>query len=285
MPVKIVTDSTCDLPSSIIDTFNISVVPLFVNIEGKSYRDGVTITREAFYRQLPTWQSFPQTAAPGPEHFRQVYRQLLDDGASAVLSLHISESLSLTVNSARKAAEQMNDPRVIVMDSRQLSLGMGFLVQSAAELAAAGASIDEIVAAVEEKNMRTHVVAAIDTLKFLRKSGRMNGVVAGLGSILKIKPILKMFDGNPTSERVRTRRRAFARLENLLAAAAPLERVALVHTHAPQAAAELKSKIAPLLPSGDIWSMDITPVLGAHLGPGAVGLAYVSAQNARSEEL
>ncbi len=283
MPVKIVTDSTCDLPSSIIDTFNINVVPLFVNIEGKSYQDGVTLTREAFYRQLPMWESFPQTAAPGPEHFRRVYQQLLDDGAAGVLSIHISESLSLTVNSARKAAKEMNDPRVVVMDSRQLSLGMGFLVQSAAELAAAGASIPEIISNLENKIRRTHVVAMIDTLEFLQKSGRMNRFMAGIGGVLKIKPILKMYDGQPSAERVRTRRRAFDRLEKLLAAAAPLERVALVHTHAPAAAAELRAKIASLLPAGDIWSVDITPVLGAHLGPGAVGLAYVSAQNTRAE--
>lgn len=275
MPVKIVTDSTCDLPSFIIDTFNINVVPLFVNIEGKSYQDGVTLTREAFYRQLPTWKSFPQTAAPGPEHFRRVYQQLLDDGAAGVLSIHISESLSLTVNSARKAAKEMDDPRVVVMDSRQLSLGMGFLVQSAAELAAAGAPIPEIISNLQNKIRRTHVVAMIDTLEFLQKSGRMNRFMAGVGGILKIKPILKMHDGQPSAERVRTRRRAFDRLAKSLAAA-PMERVALVHTHAPAVAAELRAKISPLLPTGDIWSVDITPVLGAHLGPGAVGLAYIS---------
>ena len=126
--------------------------------------------------------------------------------------------------------------------------------------------------------MRTHVFAGLDTLEFLRRSGRINRVMAGLGSVLQIKPLLKMYDGNPTSERVRTRRRATERLMGLLSDLVPLERVALVHTHAPDRAENLRQRVRHLLPEGEIPSVDITPVIGAHIGPGAVGFACVAAR-------
>ena len=138
--------------------------------------------------------------------------------------------------------------------------------------------MDEIIALLEDQILRTHVFAGLDTLEFLRRSGRMNRVMAGLGSVLQIKPLLKMYDGNPTGERVRTRRRAIERLMGMLSDLVPLERVALVHTNAPDRAEDLRQRVQHLLPEGEIPSVDITPVIGAHIGPGAVGFACVTAR-------
>ncbi len=278
MTTRIVTDSTCDLPESVVADHRIIVTPLYINIGDQSYLDGVELSREEFYRGLPDWESLPTTAVPGPEMFRQAYERLADEGATEVLSIHISISLSAVLNSARLAAKETSRLPVTVLDSRQLSLGTGFLVQAAAKAAAEDRPMDEIISLLEEQISRTHVFAGLDTLEFLRRSGRMNRVMAGLGSVLRIKPLLKMYDGNPTSERVRTREGAITRLMGLLSDLVPLERVALVHTHAPDRAEDLRQRVQHLLPKGEIPSVDITPVIGAHIGPDAVGFACVTAR-------
>lgn len=167
---------------------------------------------------------------------------------------------------------------VTVIDSRQLSLGTGFLVETAARMAAAGSRVNEIRAALEDQIQRSHVFAALDTLEFLKRSGRMNKYLAGFGNLIQLKPILTMFNGKPGTERVRTHERAFKRLVEMLSAIGPLERIALVHTHAmPERIAELRRMAGQILPDGDLLTADITPVIGAHIGPGAVGFAVVAA--------
>jgi DegV family protein with EDD domain len=278
MTIKIVTDSTCDLPEAIVAEYGITVVPLYINIGEQSYLDGVELSRQEFYERLPDYESPPTTAAPGPEVFRQTYERLADEGATEVLSIHVSISLSATVDVARLGAKETDAVPVTVFDSRQLSLGTGFLVLTATKAAAEGRSMNEIIPLLEEQVSRTHVFAALDTLEFLRRSGRMNRVMAGLGSVLQIKPLLKMYDGNPTAERVRTRKRAIERLISLLSDLVPLEQVALVHTHAPDRAEDLLQRVQHLLPEGETLSVEVTPVIGAHIGPGAVGFACVTAR-------
>ena len=276
--IRIVTDSTCDLPQSIVDRLQISVLPLFINIGKEAYLDGVDMSRQTFYQKLPTFKSHPTTAAPGPDVFQQTYERLAAEGATEILSIHIAKTLSAIVNIARVAAQETAAVPVTVLDSGQISLGMGFAVQKAATAAAQGASMTEILNLLEEQGSRTHVFAVIDTLTYLRRSGRMNSVVAGIGSLLQIKPLLKMHQGEATSERVRTLSAAHKRLLALLQEIGPVERAALVHTHAAGRAESLHQKAAHLLPDGDIPSVDITPVLGAHLGPNAVGFACLSAR-------
>jgi DegV family protein with EDD domain len=140
--------------------------------------------------------------------------------------------------------------------------------------------MDEILALIKDQAQRTHVFAALDTLEFLRRSGRMSRVMATLGSWLQMKPLLKMHDGNPTAEKIRTSKAATKRLVALLKEQVPLERVALVHTRAPEKAQDLRQSARHLLPEGEILSVEITPVFGTHLGPGAVGFACVSAREA-----
>jgi DegV family protein with EDD domain len=277
MPVRIVTDSTCDLPAEIIARCGIRVVPLYINVGRQSYLDGIDITREEFYQKLPTFPVHPTTAVPSPQKFRAIYDSLADEGATEVLSIHISEALSAMVNVARLAAKETSSAIVTVLDSQQLSLGTGFQVETAAELAAAGHSVSEILAVLNDQIKRSHVFAALDTLEFLKRSGRMNGFVAGFGTLLQIKPILTMHAGQPGTERVRTRQHAMKRLIEMLEKLGALERVAFVHTHALERVAELRQLAASLLPSADIMVEDITPVLGTHIGPGAAGFAVIRA--------
>ena len=277
MTIRVVTDSTCDLPEEIVTRYGIAIVPLYINFGLESYLDGVDLSREAFYARLPDCDPPPTTAMPGVHMFLEAYEKLAYEGATQILSVHISRNLSAVVETAQLAVGEASIP-VTVFDSGTLSLGTGFLVWAAAEAAAQGRSMDEIVALMEEQRRRTHVFAALDTLEFLRRGGRMNRVAAALGSWLQMKPLLKMFDGTPTAEKIRTSEAAIQRVVDLLEERLPLERVALVHTHALEKARELRQKARHLLPEGEILSVDITPVFGTHLGPGAVGFACVSAR-------
>jgi DegV family protein with EDD domain len=276
MSIKIVTDSTCDLPESVLTEYDITVIPMYINVGSHGYLDGVELSRQEFYSRLPDWDPPPTTAAPGTQRFRQAYEELAEAGATQVLSIHISTSLSAVMNVAKVAAQETRAVPVKVFDSRQLSLGTGFLVRSAAKAAAEGRSLADILTLMEDQISRTHVFAALDTLEYLRRSGRMNWAAASLGNLLRIKPILTMYEGNPGAERVRTQARAMEWLVERLSELIPLEEVALVHTYAPDKAQELRHMAKQLLPEGEIPSVDITPVIGAHIGPGAAGFALIS---------
>ncbi|MFN2119603.1 MAG: DegV family protein [Anaerolineales bacterium] len=276
MPIGIVTDSTCDLPPEVVREHKIAVIPILVHVGSQEYRDGVDLSRERFYSELPGMKPSPSTAAPGVDVFRQTYERLATEGATEILSIHISHRLSATVDVARLAAQATAAARVTVFDSRQLSLGMGFEVHSAARAAGAGRSMAEILSLLEDQISRTHTFAALDTLEYMRRGGRMNPAIAALGGVLQIKPILKMYDGVPTAERVRTRSKAIRRVKELLARHAPFDNVAVVHTGAEARAKELLEEVRGQLPQRDIWVREISPVLGAHIGPGVVGFACLS---------
>jgi DegV family protein with EDD domain len=276
LTIRIVTDSTCDLPQEIIRKHGIAIVPLYIHAGGQAYQDGVDLSRQEFYERLPSFQPAATTAAPGPEVFRREYERLAAEGASEILSIHISEKLSGMVNIAREAARETTAVPVTVFDSRQLSLGMGFQVLTAVEAAAEGRSMREILDVLDKQIARTHVFAGLDTLEFLRRSGRMNFAIASLGTLLQIKPILKMFDGDPAAERVRTRSGAIKRLIELLLEFGPYEKAALLHSAAAERARELLDEVRNLLPAGEIWLEEINPVIGAHIGPGVIGFACIS---------
>ncbi len=166
-----------------------------------------------------------------------------------------------------------------VYDSRQLSLGMGYLVMAAAKAARENETMESIICQLDELNSRTYVFAALETLEYLQRSGRMGGVVARLGNILDIKPILKMHEGDPTGERVRTYKKALERLLQLVRELGRLERLDLVHTNAPEKAEDLREKSKDLFPGGEIpLSVDVTPALGANIGPGVIGFACIKAK-------
>jgi DegV family protein with EDD domain len=276
MNIGIVTDSTCDLPAEIVSQYKITVVPLHINIGDKTFLDGIDLSREEFYAQLPGYNPAPKTAAPSPEIFQQAYDRLADEGMQAILSIHISESLSATVNSARIAAKQFTRIPVTVLDSSQLSLGLGFIVEKAAQMAELGHKMEDILSNLRELMKRTYVFASIKTLEYLRRSGRMHFALARFGELFQIKPLLHMNQGNPIPYRARTQRKATARLLEWVAEYAPFERLAIVHAGVPQEAKAMLEKIRDFLPNNDVPIVQITPVLGAHLGIGALGFACIS---------
>ena len=275
--IRIVADSTCDLPDELVNEFNINIVPLYINFGDQGYLDGIEISRQEFYQRMPDASPMPTTATPGVDMFRQAYDRMAEEGATQVLSIHVSVNLSATVNVARTAAEATTSVPVTVYDSRQLSLGMGYLVLAAAQAARDNKSMDEIISTLDELNTRTYVFAALETLEYLQRSGRMSSVVASLGNILRIKPILKMHEGDPTGERVRTYDRALKRLIKLVQDLGSLERLDLVHTNAPDKAEQLHQQSLHLFPEGsEVLSVDVTPALGANIGPGVVGFACIA---------
>jgi DegV family protein with EDD domain len=273
--VAIVTDSTCDLPEHLVEKYDITVIPLHIQQGDNTYLDGVNLTREQFYAQLPSFHPAPTTAAPGPDVFKQTWDKLADSGAECIVSIHISESLSATVNSARIAAEQFIRIPVTVLDSSQLSLGMGFIVEKAAQLAELGHKMEDILAHLSSIMKRTYVFASLKTLEYLRRSGRMNFALASFGELLQIKPLLHMNQGNPVAHRVRTQTKATKRMMEWLAEYSPFEKLAIVHAGVQREAEEMLNQIKYLLPHGEILIVQITPVLGAHLGVGALGFACI----------
>lgn len=276
MPVAIVTDSTCDLDPALAAANRISVLPLYINIGSRSYLDGVEMSREQFYDGLPTFGHHPTTAAPGIEAFVALYEKLAAQGASEIISIHIGQALSAVVNVARLAAERVRGARVEVVDSGNLSLGVGVTALAAAKAAQAGQSLADVLAVVRDRIPRTYCYAALDTVDYLRRSGRMNHVMWSLATTLRIKPLLKMNDGVTATEKIRTVRAAYARLIELIRELGPLEELALVHTHALDRARALYDQARALFPSAaEPLYATVTPVIGAHIGPGAVGFVAV----------
>ncbi len=277
MTVRIVTDSTCDLPAETIARYGVGVVPLYINVGKQGYLDGVDITRDEFYAKLPTFPVHPTTAVPSTNRFRALYDTLAEEGASDVLSIHISATLSAVADVARMAARETASVAVTVFDSGQLSIGTGFLVETAARMAATGSSVSEIVSTLNDQIKRTHTFAALDTLEFLKRSGRMNQYLADFATLLQVKPILTMHAGKAGTQRVRTRKHAVRRLLEMLQEFGKLERAAIVHTGVPDRVDALHALAAPWLPAGETQVANITPVIGAHVGPGVVGFSVVAA--------
>ena len=278
MHLGIVTDSTSDLPDYLIEQYGLEVVPSILIMDGREYVDGQGISRDEFYARLPGLRTPPTTASPSIGSFQERYEKLLQAGAEAILSIHAPAALSGIFNAARLAAEAVGG-RVRVLDSLSLSLGLGFQVLAAAQAAEAG--LQAALAAIESTRRRLQVFAALDTLEYVRRSGRVPGVVAKLGSALRIKPLVEVADGRilPAGA-VRTTGQADARLLNLLRSAGRLERLAILHTGAEARARgfldQLMSEISLSLPR-DILMVNVTTVIGTHAGPNGLGFAAVRA--------
>ncbi len=277
MNIRIVTDSTSDLPTGYIERHQITVLPAYINVGEKSYQDGIDLSRRDFYEQLPHFPVQPTTAAPATGVFTEVYERLAAEGATEILSIHVSSTLSGFLNAARVGAEAAEGVEVTLFDSRQLTMGLGLLVQVAVEAAAEGCSMAQITARLQERLQRTHVFAALDTLEFLRRSGRVSWTEFGLGTLLKIKPLIHVYDGEARSAaKVRTRAKALTQLIDLVESLGRPEQLALLHTNAPEEAQAFKQRIAHLIPAGqEPIIVEVTPAIGSHIGPGAVGVACI----------
>jgi len=278
MTIRIVTDSTCDIPPDVAEKMGIIIVPVYINIGDQSYLDGVDLARREFFVNLSNYESFPTTAAPASGTFTAAYQQLADQGATEILSLHIDANLSNTYNAARLGAEDVLGATVTLWDTKQITMGSGLQVIAAAEAAAAGSSMMEILSLLHQKRAKTRIYAVLDTLEFLRRSGRVSWTQFGLGTLLRIKPVLEVFEGDVVmNERVRTFKRALRRLIELVEAQQPIERIAVLHANNLSTAQRLQVQAAHIFPPDqELIFMEITPAIGAHIGPGAVGFAFIS---------
>ncbi len=276
MVVQIVTDSTCDLPSTVLEAHEITMIPCYINMDGESYLDTVDLSRNDFYERLVETKSPVTTSAPGTGTFVETYTRLLEAGADEIISIHISAKLSNVVNVARLAAEEIGRGRVHVLDAGQLTIGTGLQVWEAARAAADGLSVEQILEKLRQLGQRIHTLAVVDTLEYLKRSGRLSNFQALLGALLRMKPLLTMHADVIEMERTRTQHRAMTWLLERVTALGPFEQVVMVHTHAQGAIEAVQKQIQTLYPElATPLIVDVTPVLGAHLGPGVVGLTCV----------
>ena len=275
--VKIVTDSTSDIPDALAEELDIGIIYDYINFGTTSLRDKVDISRPEFYRRLTTETETPTTASPGVGEFEQAYRRAGAPNVQ-VVSMHPPARLSALFNAAHLAAQGFPEGHIAVVDTGQLSMGMGWLVVAAARAARAGAAVDEIVELVKGVKSRVRLYAALDTFEFLRRSGRVGWARALVGTLLRIKPMISVRDGDVLAlDRVRTTRRALERLTALASDLGAVESLALLHTNWPAGADQLGQKLAHLSVKEPLLTVDVTPVIGVHVGPKAVGLAAVVA--------
>jgi DegV family protein with EDD domain len=270
--VAIVTDSTADLPSELARTRSITIVPLTLNFEGQSLLDGVDITPADFYRRLPSATTHPTTSQPSAGRFAETYSALLRDHDS-IVSVHISEKLSGTYASARQGADLTDPSRVHVIDSELASMSLGLLTLAASQLAAQGADAKAIETKVLAMRDQVQTYFSVATLEFLRRGGRIGRASALLGSVLQVKPVLCIRDGLVTPlERVRTFDRALNRVIELVRAVDRGRGVCAIvgHADAEDAAERVARELEPIAET--LMIQPLGPVVGAHAGPGVVGV-------------
>ena len=276
MKLGIVTDSTSDLPQYLIEQYELEVVPSILILDGKEYADGIGLSREDFYKQLPSLQTQPTTAAPSIGEFSTRYDSLLTRGCDHILSIHAAGPLTTIINSARQAAHDFPD-KITLVDSLSLSLGLGFQVIAAAEAAELG--LQAALDAIESTRQRLHVSAALDTMENLKRSGRVPAAVTFFGGLLNIKPLIELTNGEVKAiGAVRTTKQANERMLNFLLQGGELERLAILHTGAEPRAKEFLNAImqkANRSMPRDILMVNVTTVIGTHVGPNGLGFAAV----------
>ena len=276
--VKVITDSTSDMPPETLRRLGVTVVPLMVLMGEKSYRDGIDITSREFYQRLPQLSKLPTTSQPSPGNFMKAYEEALTDGSS-VISLHLSAKLSGTYQNAVVASQNFPPGRVRVFDTQQVSAGIAFFVQTASEMARSGKNIDEIEAEMKSLRERVKIIATVDTLEYLQKGGRIGRLSSFVGSLLSVKPLLQVKDGEVHPlERVRTRAKALQRVAEIVKEQGKLERVAIMHADDPDGAGELANLLSSVFPLKEMYISDIGPVIGTHAGPRTVGVGIVLAR-------
>ena len=280
--VMIVTDSTANIPNELLNGYPVASVPLQVIWGNEILRDGIDIEARDFYERLSVDKVMPSTSQVTPEEFKNLYGRLIDEGYD-ILSVHISSQLSGTLDSAVQAKMHFPEERIALVDSFSTSMAMGFQVLSAAHMAATGATLSEVKAVAEKARQNTGVFFVVSTLEFLHRGGRIGGAQAFMGTMLNLKPLLELRDGRiEAAERVRTLSKATDRLLDLVEAKVANEtgpiRLCAVHANAPNEGSALLEKAVERFPTSlvaDAVLSTVSPVLGTHTGPGALGLAYM----------
>ncbi len=279
--VAIVTDTIGCIPEEEINRYNIREVPIRIIFGDKVYQDRVDLKAEEFYSLLKEAKQLPTTAAPSPEHFLNAFREMSRE-ATSILCITLSSKLSSTFNSAKLAAKMAGDvlPNVAVevLDSQTAAAAQGFVVLAAAKVTAMGKGITEVINAAKNVMGHVHLLAIVDTLQYLARGGRVPKVVAWAGSLLNIKPIITLKDGEAyPASRARTylgaMKRMMEMMKNRVDKGLPLH-VAVMHAAEPEKAAELKNRISSSFDCAELMVTEFTPVMGAHTGPGLVGVAF-----------
>jgi DegV family protein with EDD domain len=276
--VGIVTDSTADLAPAWLERFGVAMVPLVVNWDGQTYRDKLDLTTAEFYRRLRTSKTLPKTGAPSVASFEAAFREQLKQH-DAVISINLAAPLSGTCDVARKAAESVDPQRIFVIDSGSVSICIGWLAEQAATLARQGVPPAEIVEHLTETKGRLHILALVDTLEFLQRGGRIGRAAALAGTLLSVKPILSVRDGDVAPvERVRTMNGALRRLVELVVAQGPVERLGVIDGDAAANASQVAEQLSGRYPEVTVDRGELGPVVGTHAGPGLVGVGMLLAR-------
>jgi DegV family protein with EDD domain len=274
--IGIVTDSTSDISSEQAIQNGIHVVPAILVINGRSLEDGRGISREELYRQLPAMKTVPTTAAPSTGSFQVIYEDFFKEGSDQIFSIHVASTLSGIYNSAVIAAKAFGN-RIHVIDSCHLTLGMGYQVLAAAEAARSGKAIAEIKKTIEDIRKRIHLVAMLDSLEYVRRSGRVSWARSNLGNLLQIKPFLGIKEGQVIRlGETRTRQKGIDRLQKMLLDLGPLEQLAVLHTNAEPDAIQFAGIFKDLVKQNPLI-VNVTSVIGVHVGPN--GLGFVAVKN------
>jgi DegV family protein with EDD domain len=274
MAVRVVTDSACDLPDELIENLGIAVVPLTIRFGREELVDRKELSTDEFWRRLEASDVLPETSAPSAGAFEETFRRLAGDGATGIVCINLSSKLSATMQAAQVAAQSVQDAcPVEVIDSLQVSMGLGNLCITAAERGVDGDSLEAIVADVMDRRNRTKLFGTLDTLEYLKKGGRVGNARALLGSMLAIKPVVEVLDGQvEEAGKVRTRSKALRLLVDKVKEG-PFENLAVLEGNAPDID-ELLDQLEPLSPRDEIVIGQIGPVIGTHAGPGVIGVTF-----------
>jgi DegV family protein with EDD domain len=275
--IRFVTDSTCEAPDELLAHPAVTVVPLYVLFGQESLRDNVDITRQEFWRRLPSANPLPTTSQAPPAGFFAPFQQYTDAG-DEVVTLLISSKLSRTYDSAISAMAELPGRPIDVVDSLTTSVGLGLLLEEALRMGEAGKSRAEIIARVESLREKVHIMFALETLEYLARGGRIGKAQAFLGTTLNLKPLLQITGGEITPvSRARGKRKALQDMIDHLAHQVPERgpkvRLAVMDACAPEEAGEVAKALSARFESPNVWQASLGPVLGTHVGPGTVGAA------------
>ncbi|MEW6097431.1 MAG: DegV family protein [bacterium] len=274
--IAIVTDSTCDLPQELIQKYNIFVVPLYVRFGEEVYKEGVDITLDEFYSKLKSSNIHPSTSQPSPQDFMQVYQKLNKD-YNSIISIHISSRLSGTVQSAKMAKYELKLDKIEVIDSLQVSLPLGTVVLEAGKLCEQEKSKEEIIKSISDLIHKVKIIFTVDTLEFLEKGGRIGKAQAFLGSILDIKPILGIQEGEVVPlAKVRGRKKMLAKLIEIIKEDIPSKKIniGIVHANSEETGLKLRELMYEHFQIEECIFSQIGAVIGTHTGPGTLGVGY-----------
>lgn len=276
--IGVVTDSTADLDSQVQARLGLAVVPLIVNWDGQTYRDKIDLGPSEFYRRLRTSKSLPKTGAPSLAAFESVFREQLKEH-DAVICVNLAAHLSGTFEVARSAAESVDPQRIWVVDSGSVSVCIGWLAEMAVTLSGRGVAPGDIVDQLNEAKGRLRILALLETLTFLQRGGRIGRAAALAGTLLSVKPILSVRDGEVGPvERVRTMNGAVRRLVELVVAEGAIERLGVIHADSPSNAGAVEGQLRAHFPEVTIDRGELGPVVGTHGGPGVIGVGILLAR-------